>query len=49
VCAVAFNPHFRQLDGVPDPAFMFVTCSQDKSWALFSTHMKVKPAFFFQN
>ena len=44
VCAVAFNPHFRQLDGVTDPAFMFVTCSQDKSWALFSTHMKVKPA-----
>jgi hypothetical protein len=41
VCAVAFNPHFRQLEGGTDHVFMFVTCSQDKGWSLFSTHMKV--------
>ena len=41
MCAVAFNPHFRQLEGSSDHVFMFVTCSQDKGWSLFSTHMKV--------
>lgn len=41
VCAVAFNPHFRQLEGSNDHVFMFVTCSQDKGWGLYSTHMKV--------